>query len=434
MIKTEYTPSVSSHADVIVDRSPVYYGWVIWMIATLGIITTAPAQNFTVAHFIDYMIRDFGMDRSTLSLLFSVGTLVGAFGLTWVGRKIDRYGNRLAGFAISGLFAAALVVFAMVTTPLALLVVFIAVRGLGQGSLWLVNSTAISQWFIRRRGVMFSLTLVIFALFQIGYVPWLQQTLQQHDWREVWFFLGVIVGCITVPVTWALMRNRPEDFGLLPDGIRPDNEDQLTGSDSLNHREDHWTLNEAKRTSVFWIFLFGRFIAPVLGSGLVFHGVSIFVSQGYTAEAAAQNYALISIVNAVASIVCGVLVNRIKPHYIMAVQMLSLIVTLLAATRLADPGMPAIYALGCGILFGSAGVFDGSVWNNLFGRLHQGAIRGFVTMSTIVGASVGPVIFGLSYDYLGGYTPALLFGVVMCSLVLILSRFARLPQRQSVAA
>ncbi|MBC8170905.1 MAG: MFS transporter [Anaerolineae bacterium] len=426
MIKIQSPDFFAPH--VVVDRSPVYYGWVVWLIATVGILTTTPAQNFTVAQFIDYMIRDFGIDRSTLSLLFSVGTLIGAFCLTWVGRRIDRHGNRLTGVAISSLFAIALVIFSMVTTPLMLMIVFIAVRGLGQGSLWLVNSTAISQWFSRRCGFMMSLTLLIFALFQMAYVPWLQYQLEVHDWREMWVFLGTIVGCITVPVTWALMRNRPEDFGLLPDGIRnlDPEETRPLSSDDLS-----WTLQEAKRTSIFWIFVFGRLIAPMLGSGLIFHQVSIFAVNGYSAEVTAHNYAIISIVNAVSSIICGLIVNRLKPHTLLAVQMLALIVTLLAAIVMSNPVMVVLFAVGCGVLFGSAGIFDGAVWSSLFGRQYQGTIRGFVVMITIVGAAIGPVIFGFSYDHLGSYTPALLLGVAMCLIALVLSMVARVPAPKS---
>ncbi|HEX2622562.1 MAG TPA: hypothetical protein VHL11_20520, partial [Phototrophicaceae bacterium] len=187
---------------------------------------------------------------------------------------------------------------------------------------------------------------------------------------------------------------------------------------------------EAKRTSIFWIFIFGRFIAPGLGAGLIFHQVSIFASHGYTAEVTAQNYAIISIVNAITSIICGTIVDRLKPQTLLIVQMMALIVTMLAAIMMSNPVILMVFAMGCGVLFGSAGIFDGSVWNNLFGRASQGAIRGFVVMVTIVGAAVGPVIFGLSYDYLGSYTPALMLGIAFCLVAAGLSLFARAPERK----
>ncbi len=411
-----------------VADSPIFYGWVVWGVATLGLIATAPAQNFTVALFVDALIQDFGLDRTTISTLFSLGTILSALSLTWVGRKIDRHGNRLAGVIISGLFAVSLTLFALVTSPIALLGVFILVRGLGQGSLWLVNSTAISQWFIRRRGFMMSLTLVIFALFQTIYVPQLQRILEVHDWRMVWVILGVIVGVFTVPITWALMRNKPEDFGLLPDGLRHETIHAHPTLEMTPIAEDNWTLREAQKTIVFWLFVIGRMVSPAVGGGLVFHQVSIFATQGFTARHAAEAFALLSIVSAVVSFVGGMIVQRLKPGQMMAWQQIGLITVLIGAANLSTPwGMP-LYVIGFGTLVGNAGIFDGAVWTNLFGRLHQGAIRGFVITTTIIGTALGPVVLGVSFDLLGSYAPALLFFALLGWLIFALSLLIPLPK------
>ncbi|MEL7436261.1 MAG: hypothetical protein AAFN11_20135, partial [Chloroflexota bacterium] len=57
-----------------------------------------------------------------------------------------------------------------------------------------------------------------------------------------------------------------------------------------------------------------------------------------------------------------------------------------------------LYALTFGIMMGGGGVFDGAVWVNLFGRAHQGAIRGFVSTALVTGTAIGPILFGLSFD------------------------------------
>ncbi|HSH28048.1 MAG TPA: MFS transporter [Wenzhouxiangella sp.] len=155
-----------------VERSPIFYGWIIWAVATLGVSATSPGQSFSVSLFIDHYIADFGLSRTTVSGLYGVGTFVAALSLTWVGRQIDRHGNRWAGTIIATLFALALLACSLITGPLPILISFIAIRGLGQGSLGLNSTTAIAQWFQARRGLVMGISLVCFALFQRLYLPW----------------------------------------------------------------------------------------------------------------------------------------------------------------------------------------------------------------------------------------------------------------------
>ena len=86
-----------------------------------------------------------------------------------------------------------------------------------------------------------------------------------------------------------------------------------------------------------------------------------------------------------------------------------------------------MYALAFGLGMGIGYVFDGAVWPNLFGRKFQGQIRGFVYTASVIGSAIGPAIFGLSYDYAGGYEPALWTGAGLCLVVLLLALAAPAP-------
>lgn len=409
----------------LVRRSPIYYGWIIWVVATIGMLATAPGQSFTVSLFIDHFISDFSLDRTTVASIFGLGTALAALSLTWVGRQIDLYGNRRMSLIVIVLFAAALALWSLVAGPLGLLLGFIAIRGLGQGSLSLVNSTAIAQWFRRRRGRMMSLSIVAFGLFQSVYVPWLQSLLEIHNWRHVWLILAACVVGITLPLSWLLLRDRPEDFGLLPDG----------DSQSLNHEtagtpadlEDNWTLREALHTGIFWVFVMGRILSPAWGTGLIFHQISVFQSLGYDATTATQVYSLFTIISAGVSLIAGYLIDRFRPGHIMIAQISTMMAALAMAAVMTEAWMLVVYALAFGFTMGNGGVFDGSVWTNLFGRLHQGAIRGFVSTAMVMGTALGPVMFGISYDLSGSYTPVLLLGIGLAIIPLILSFFVKLP-------
>jgi MFS family permease len=398
-----------------------YYGWVVWVVATLGWIATAPGQSFTVSLFLDDLIRDFNLERTAISGLYGLGTFVASLSLTAVGALIDRYGNRIMTLIIGITFGLALCLWSTVMNPLGILLGFVAIRGLGQGGMTLVSSTVIAQWFRRRRGTMTSLTLVLFALFQSWYAPRLQQLIANNDWRMVWLILGIAILAV-IPVIVFFMRDRPEDYGLLPD-----NDNALDIDEANIPIEDNWTLREAGKTFIFWIFLIGRFVSPAWGSGLILHQVSIFEGLGYDAATAANTFALATLATAFFSIIFGVLVDKLRAGWVMAIQLTGLIITMISALIMRESWLLVVYAIGFGVTMGGGGVFDGAVWANLFGRLHQGKIRGFVSTVLVIGTAVGPLLFGISYDYFGGYAPILYVGIALTFLPLLLGLFTNKP-------
>lgn len=408
----------------IVQHSPIFYGWIVWFVATIGLSATSPGQSFSVSLFIDHYIVDFGLDRTTVSGLYGLGTSLAALSLTWVGRQIDRHGNRRMSIVIALLFALALMACSLITGPLTILISFIAIRGLGQGSLGLVNSTAVAQWFQRRRGQVMGFSLVAFALFQRFYLPWMQAFIETHGWRAAWLFTGLSMGLVILPLLGIFLRDRPENFGLVPDGKA------RTLSDSLGAApEENWQLSEALRTPIFWAFTFARMLAGSWGTALIFHQLSLFQGLGHAPNVAANTFGQIALVTAGFTLVSGWLVDRLRPGYLIAIQMLALIVATGLALVMTTPPLLFLYTVAFGVFMGVGSVFDSSVWVSLFGRQHQGAIRGFVATTTVIGTAIGPMVFGLAFDHLGSYNPSLWLGIVLALIALLVSLVVKKPAK-----
>ena len=101
----------------LVSASPVYYGWIIWLVALIGAICSSPGQSFSISLFMDFFIEDFGLDRTTVSGLYGAGTFAASLSLTWIGRQIDARGNRRVGVAIGLLFLLVLVLASLINGP-----------------------------------------------------------------------------------------------------------------------------------------------------------------------------------------------------------------------------------------------------------------------------------------------------------------------------
>ncbi len=407
----------------LVSASPVYYGWIIWLIALIAVNCSAPGQSFSVSLFMDYFIDDFGLDRSTVSSLYGAGTFVASLGLTWIGRQIDRLGNRRVGTAVSALFALVLALSSLITGPVTLFLAFVGLRGLGQGGLTLVGTTAVADWFRLRRGRMMALAALSFALFQGLYVNLLRLLLEAHGWRPVFVMLSLFVAVVVLPAIALFMRDKPEQFGLKPDSAAK------TISDIDLAGEDNWRLGEALRTPMLWVCLGARMLASAWLTGLILHQVSIFAELGHKAQVVTETYALLSLVAGGAALLGGLLIDRFKPTLTLIVKLLALFAAAVLATFMRESWQLIAYALTFGLVIGIGYVFDGAVWTNLFGREFQGEIRGFVFAALVIGSAVGPALFGISYDYAGGYAPALWLGAGLSALMLFMALLVKSPRR-----
>lgn len=409
-----------------VQRSPIFYGWVVWFVGMIGIIATAPGQSFSVSLFFDHYIADFGLSRTSISGLYGLGTFTAALSLTWVGKRIDQYGNRIMSMVILTLFGMALLACSLINGPLAILLSFIAIRGLGQGSLGLVSSTAIAQWFQKRRGRVMGFALIGFALFQRFYLPAMQGYIDEHGWRAAWILCGGVV-LVFMPISGLFLRDRPEDFGLEPDG---ETTSLTPGMDKVI--EDNWTLREAMQTPIFWSFTFARMLSGAWGTGYIIHQISLFDELGHSAKVAAETYGLFALMAAGMMLLAGWLVDRLQPKILIMLQMVGLLTVGVIALIMTEAWMLYIYATAFGVAMGMGSVFDGTVWVNLYGRLNQGAIRGFVATALVAGTSIGPLVFGVSYDYLGSYNPAIWIGIALSALAMSLATIVQKPTREPV--
>ena len=376
----------------------------------------------------DFFIEDFGLDRTTVSSLYGAGTFVASLGLTWVGRQIDSLGNRRVGVAIGILFFVVLLLCSLINGPIMLFFAFAGMRGLGQGALTLVSSTAVANWFRQRRGRMMSLLALAFALFQGIYVNLLRMLLESMDWRQVFIVLGVGVAALAVPSFGLLMRDRPEQYGLMPDNA-PSDESQ--NDQQQVDVEDNWTLSEAIRTPILWVFIFARILPSAWGTGLILHQVSIFAVLDHSAQVATETFAMISLFAAGSALLAGFLIDRFKPSYVAALQMIALLSACALAMLMRDTPLLIAYALAFGLGMGIGYVFDGAVWPNLFGRRFQGEIRGFVYTSSVIGSALGPALFGLSYDLSGSYEIVLWLGAGLCLVVLMAALLTPPPRRKA---
>lgn len=422
-------------SDSIVSRTPIYYGWVIFLVATLGSIMTSPGQTYAVSIFIEQFIRELGLSRALVSTFYTAGTLGGSLVLPWIGRQLDRRGARFMGTVITLAFGGACIYMGYVQNALMLGIGFFAIRMLGQGSLSMICTNVINQWWVRRRGPLLGFSGLAMALLGVGTFPnlinWL---IPLYGWRTTYMLLGSALVIIMAPLAWLFLRNRPEEYGLLPDGApvgqRPHRSDQTAAPVSQPTLvEENWTLAEAMRTPIFWVFNLGLASISMLGTGLMFHIVSIFDDNGMSATVAAAAFVPVAITTALTNVGSGFFVDHMRMRVLLAWALVMQAISLWMVPYLSTVTLAMAFGVSLGITNGLQRTVNTVAFAKYYGRRHLGSIAG-VTSTVLVGASaLGPMPMGVARDLLGSYGPTLKLLAVVPLILAIVSLFVDRPTK-----
>jgi len=375
-----------------------------WRILGLTIITgamTGPGQTIGVSVFVDHFIADLGLTRSEVSTAYLIGTTLAALGLPLVGQRIDRYGSRRAMTIIGSAFGVALVAMAGVQGFVTLAIGFVAIRLLGQGSLTLVSTVAVTHWFERRRGTVlgvFSTGIsVLMALVPVG----LSVAIEAFDWRIGWIVAAVAVWLVVVPIARFGIIDTPATVGQQPDGIELSSDDAETVATRAAH-----TRGEALRTGKFWILVAASASVGMLSTALNFHQISLLGDAGLTPTEAAVMFLPQTIGAAVAGLLFGYLADRLTGRSLIPMAMALLATSLLLASALTPGPVIVLYAVSLGAAGGASRSVGATLMPRWFGTRHIGAIQGAATFMMVASTALGPVAFSLARDVAGNYDAA----------------------------
>ena len=464
-----------------VDRR-FFFGWLMVAAGALVLFASGPGQSHTFGVFLTEVARDLRLSHTEVSFAYGAATLAAAFGLPFAGRRVDRRGARRVLAVVSLLLGFAAIAFGFVNGLVVLALGFAAVRYFGQGCLFLCANNIVAQWFERRRGFALSLVWLGFSASVALHPPFAQWLIETVGWREAWLWLGLSSWALLFPVLW-LVRNRPEDVGLRPDGeptggappepwtgsrpgagpatsrVEPHepaarsevdvgagangsaDADPLreagTGaaaavSDASPRSEPPeitgLTLRQALRTSAFWIVAAGLSLIALLMTGLFFHQVAIFQLRGLDTHVATRVFAITALTSVVSAPVLGRIMDRAPSRLVFAGALCVMAAALLVLHLVHDVTTAITYAIVFGLANASMQVNVGYLWADYFGRRRLGSIQGSGQTALIVGASLGPLPFSLSRDLTGDYSAALVGSAILTVLAaLTAAAFLRYP-------
>lgn len=410
-----------------------FYGWFVVVVCTAVAFCTGPGQTQIVSVFIDPIIADLGVSRSLISALYLAGTGVSALTVLAVGRLTDRFGGRRMLVAVALAFGLGCMGMALVRGPVSLALGFAALRALGQGSLSIIATLLVAQWFVRYRGR--AMAAVWLGLSTAGAVlpPTAMFLIERAGWRWAYAALGLMVWLVIIPATLLVVRNRPEDMGLHPDGVATPS----TGAVEAEAESDAGGTRTGSvlRTRQFWWLAIPLAAPAFVSTLLLFHQTSIFAEQGLSATVAASVFPAFAAAAAAANAASGYLVDRFGPKRVLILALGVFVAAMLGTQLITSPLMAVVYACVLGTGSGMQMVVFGVSWAHYYGRHRLGAVQGPAAMVMTSGAAVAPLPLAVLQELFGSYGPALsVLALVPVGCALLIAAFKPMREPGAVAA
>jgi MFS family permease len=358
------------------------------------------------------MQQELGWSRVELTAGFSLALGIAGLLAIPVRRWVDRHGPRLLITVGSGLAALLVAAWALVPSHPAFLLIW---RGIGVVMATVLYEPAfavVATWFRRGRGRALTLLTCGGGLASVIFVPLTTALVEQVGWRAALLGLRAILAVGPLPLHALLLRRRPRDLGLLPDGI-PLN---LVPVAAPEPEERSVSTRDAVRGAVFW-WLTGAFALGTFASiAAVVHLIPYLLEQGYSAGFAATATSLVGLMALPGRVLFTPRVSRLPRRWVTAG--LFLLQAAAVAVLLAVPGPGGV--LGCVVLFGvGAGALTparAALVAAQYGPAYYGRISGVLTLGLTGARAVVPVGTGLLYSETAHYTPV--FGLLLLASLL----------------
>ena len=421
-------------------RTPFYYGWLVLGTAALGSYAATGVAQVVLGGIQSLIFEDMGWDRSTVAFAVTAGTWTSGLLTPFIGRLADRHGPR--GLMPAAALVAGVCFFALagIQAIWQFYVAYIIGRAVANPILvGVVPRTAAVSFFRRKRNLALGLTAMARPVGGAINIQMISVIAAVYSWRAAYRFLGVFTLLLILPL-FLVMRRRPEDIGLRPDGDDPsrstDARSRPAGSSEAAYsgipREFDWRAGEAVLTSTFWLIVIAQMLEILTSGAVGFQVVPFLKDSGLSLPLAAGALSLSSLLGAFANPVLGLLSDRFTARRLALIALVSAtgVMSLFLVTNPSQWGFFVVVLWGTAS--GGLSVMGSMMLSQYFGRTSYGSITGLMGPFQTGALGLGPTFGAVLYNLTGGYTALFIYGIAAYAGAILLiysARAPRLPRR-----
>mgnify|MGYP000489333316 CR=1 FL=1 len=385
-----------------------YYGWtIIWTLAVTETVSWG-ILYYAFAVFLVPMQTELGWTTPQLTGAYSLALVVTMVLSPPVGRWLDRAGPRVPMTIGSILGTILLVAWARVETLPAFYLIWAGLGAVLALTLYDPAFAVVSAWFVRGRARALLILTTVAGLASTIFLPLAGWLTERVGWRDALLVLAATLGVLTIPAHALVLRRRPEDLGLLPDGEAPDPSQPPPPPAGAS-------LRRALRDPAYWWLNVAFFLGMTAAVAIGVYLIPILLERGESLARATFITGLIGAAQVGGRVLVTAL-DRRAPETTLAIAVFALqaiaLVVILAFSGMAAL-LLAVALLGAGR--GGVTLMRATLVADRYGRAHFAAVSGIPAAAQMAARAVAPFGAGLLVAWLGGYAPML---VVLAAIAL----------------
>lgn len=350
-------------------------------------------QTFFIALFAGNIRQEFQISHGQFGAVYMLATLCSALTLTIIGKVVDQRSVAAVVSVVLVALALACAVMALAETISILVLAIFALRLFGQGMISHTIMTAMGRWYVAERGRAVSIASIghhlgeaILPTVVVALMLWL-------DWRLVWWFSAAALLTVALPMSLiCFAENRTPQTAHLR-------------SIEVGRQ---WTRSEVLADGPFWAVCLGLVVPSFIGTSVFFHQVHLAEIKGWSTNLIAGSFAIMSLTNVVISLISGHQIDRFSSRQLLPLFLLPLALACMVLALIANSVAMLVFMFLLGVSFGMYSALFGTIWPELYGTRHLGAIRSVVFAAVVFSSALGPGITGWLIDIGVGFESQLL--------------------------
>ncbi|MFZ7126065.1 MAG: MFS transporter [Desulfobacterales bacterium] len=404
----------------------IFYGW--WVVAATSLVGLWAAGTFfySFTAFFNPIVREFGWSYTATSIAAALRSIEGGLASPIVGFAADRFGSRrllIAGGILSG---AGFILFSRIDTLWEFYFIFIFIS-IGVSLLMPIPGwTVTANWFVKKRsialGILTSSTGVGGIL-----IYGINLLIDTYGWRSALVAIGLGFWVIVIPCA-CLVRQRPDEMNLLPDGDPPNRSTPIAPHRSAVSVEG-FTLSEVLKTKAFWTLTLISTVSAGAYHGALVHIMPHFLSIELDRKTSSLIASLLIVVGIFGRFGFGWLNGRIEGRKLLAfglvLQAFGSLLLIWADSFWEAMLVVATFGPGSGGLITLRVVLQA----DYFGLKAFGSVQGLIMALMVVGFMAGPVLTGLAYDVFHSYSHAWQIMAILLAVMIPVALTLKSPER-----
>ncbi|MDY0068110.1 MAG: MFS transporter [Steroidobacteraceae bacterium] len=396
----------------------MYYGWRIVAVAVLAMALTNGLSSYSYGLLVLPLAEEFGAGRMETMWGMTAASVTSILISPVAGSLMDRRSARVLLSIGAVCLALAFASIASSRRIWHFVIAFGMLVPLGSAFLGPIGtSTLVTRWFSRHRGRALGLTTIGSSLGGLLAPPLLQMLIDANGWRTACLWLAGMIVLVMLPPVWLIIRNRPADLGLHPDGSNAEVLVPSAACPSLDAR-----LPNLMRDAAFWRISLAVGAVMAAFTVILVSLAPFAMGHGIGTKEAALLISTVSGTGIAGKLLFSVFADRINQKWALLASLAMLGLPLVTLVLFQDYWSMLLAAVSVGMATGTFLPAWGALLARVFGPSVFGRVMGRMQPFAVVMVTVSTPLSGYLFDVSGSYSASFLTmaGVTALAFVVLL--------------